>query len=156
MVVEGNGQLPDVYKATYDSEGNLETETAYAWQKDTIIGFLLNNAPTAPYYTYYITDVYVSEGIKGTGKNSFAYLPSLKNVELASSVEKLGEGTFTFSGIETITIPNTVKEIGSMAFSSTLLRTITIPNSTVITGGSTLGGCEQLVSVTLPTNIVKI
>ncbi|ADU23963.1 leucine-rich repeat domain-containing protein [Ruminococcus albus] len=72
-------------------------------------------------------------------------------------VTSLGENSFRYTGIKSITIPDGVKSIGENAFDNCeYLTSITIPESVEKIEGYTFWGCDNLESITLPNSITSI
>ena len=94
----------------------------------------------------------VIDGIVVTeiGERVFTFV-TLKNVEIPTSVTKIGAHAFDWStGLTSITIPDSVTVIGSSAFCRCNdLITITIPASVEIIEESTFWSCENLTSVVI-------
>ena len=75
-----------------------------------------------------LTSVKLPNGIKELGKSMFVEAP-IKNIEIPASVQSMN-GTFQFSGIESVIIPEGVREIGDKTFwCCKNLKKVVIPDS---------------------------
>lgn len=87
---------------------------------------------TAPWYQYHneIQNLVVENGINNIGKNAFALLTSLNNVNIADSVTKIDLGGFYYcSSLNNINLPKNLQSIGVIAFTYSGLKSIDIPDS---------------------------
>ena len=130
-------------------------------------------------FNSYITKVVVLDKVTWIGDYAFWNLPNLKEVELASSVEVIGNYAFSSSGLETIVIPDTVTSLYSHIFDGcSKLKNVTLPqganvgdgmfaNCGSITdldifdgiksfGAGAFSGCSGLVDVTIPNSVTAI
>ena len=72
------------------------------------------------------------------------------------SVTSIGGGSFSYSGVTSITIPNSVTSIGGGAFMYSPLTSITIPDHVTSIGASTFYFCSRLTSITIPNGVTSI
>ncbi len=79
-----------------------------------------------------------------TEPQSFINCSKLKGIILPSTLKKIGNSTFRWSGITTIDIPSSVTSIGDAAFLQSYLTEITIPSSVTSLGTNTFQMCAQL------------
>lgn len=101
-----------------------------------------------------IKEVVVEEGITYLGDFAFYNCENMTKVTLPSTVKKIGEGAFWYSGIEELTIPDSVTSVGQLVFGE-------CPNLTTVKFGTGLkstsefmfAGCQNLVSVNLGTKV---
>lgn len=115
--------------------------------------------------------VEISEDTQEVSDYAFAGLSSLAEVVISESVDKIGNGSFTGTGIENITIPQNVKTIGDKAFQncqslkSAVIGKITgkltragevdkLELSTV--GSEAFAGCAKLEKVSFGSNVGSI
>ena len=91
----------DTGTLTISGSGNMDDYEAY----------------DAPWYPYKddIKKVVIEEGVKNVGNFAFIFCENLSSVKLPSTLEIIGEGSFTSSGLKDITVPASVKEIGMNA-----------------------------------------
>ena len=95
-----------------------------------------------------ISKVVVSEGITGISSYAFAYTQSLKEVSLPSTLERIGQDTFSDSAIEVLELPEGLTEIVAWAFRDCKnLKEITIPASVKFVGSEAFAGCSSLSDV---------
>lgn len=124
--------------------------------------------------------VHFNEGLVSIGNHAF-YHDALKNLDLPSTLESIGEGCFRWNmNITDVVIPdnvtvikkeafyeceklrsvafsNNLREIGSNAFyHDTELTEIVIPNSVTTMSDGCFARCTSLSSVTLSQNLVSI
>jgi len=73
----------------------------------------------------------VPEGVTELDRVAFRYCPGLVEVQLPSSLRKIGDNAFyRCEGLEEIVIPEGVTELGDRAFRGcTMLRKVTLPRS---------------------------
>ncbi len=64
--------------------------------------------------------------LKAIPQSTFASTDSLETVKFPSTLTKLADEAFFFSGIKELTIPESVKSVGNMALYSEALRTLTV------------------------------
>ena len=88
----------------------------------------------------------------------FLKCTSLKNVEIGSGVQSLGEQAFgDCTSLESITIPSNVKDIGKGAFlKCTSLKSVKIGSGLQSLGEYVFGDCTSLESITIPESVKKI
>ena len=90
------------------------------------------------------------------GISAFLNCTSLKHITIPKSVTELGWGSFSSSGLETLTIEDGLEIIPDDAFANTQLREVVLPSSITELGSQAFGGCPNLISVVLNKNLVKI
>ena len=88
---------------------------------------------------------------------AFANTPSLSEISLPSSMETIGEGTFTLSGIYEITVPGNVKSVERQLFSTcSNLKSVTIEEGTEIINNKAFEDCQSLLTVEIPSSVQEI
>ena len=127
-----------------------------------------------------ITSVEIPDGYTSIGNYAFYGCHNLKTVSFPESINSIGMGAFTSSGIESadlsdtkinavsaycfkncaalqsVELPEAVTLIGIEAFYGTGLTGIEIPNYVTAIGDSAFYGCGQLAEVDFPKNLKKI
>lgn len=81
-----------------------------------------------------ITKVVLPEGLKAIDSHSFRKMSNLKEVVLPSTLRKIGDEAFAFSGITSISIPESVTEIDAGAFNGSKLTSLHIPKNARLNG----------------------
>ncbi len=76
--------------------------------------------------TCYLTSVTIGEGVKSIMNGAFAGESELKSVKLPDSLEIIGEGAFTGTGISNVTIPSNVKAVSVSQFESAAITNINV------------------------------
>ena len=122
------------------------------------------------------TDYTILDNVVAIEDRAFENSTNLVNITIPNSVKNIGGGAFErCTSIKNVTIPDGVENIGDGAFRRcTSLESVSIPNSVVSLGnnaekwvgigefgggGPTLGvfgGCRNLTSITLPSNLTTI
>lgn len=107
--------------------------------------------------------VHLPEGLTEIGKEAFAYCSdplgeSTKNLEIniPSTVTKIGDDAFYFSSIKHITLPENLQTIGSSALADTNIETLTFPKGLKKIPAYLCSGCTSLKTVVLPKEITHI
>ena len=78
-------------------------------------------------------------------------------VVIPSSVTRIGDSAFEYSGLSSVVIPSSVTSIGSHAFyNCSRLASVTIPSSVTNIGECAFGWCKSLTSVTIPPSVISI
>ena len=78
---------------------------------------------------------------------------SLKTVEIPSTYTTIGYYTFSYSGIEEITIPESITSIDEYAFAECVnLKEVVLPNGISYIAPSLFNGCTSLEKVVIPDN----
>lgn len=77
----------------------------------------------------YIYNVTIEEGVKSIMSNAFAGEIYLKNVELPSSIEFVGEGAFAYTAIEKFNIPSKMNYVDSSIFSGSPIKEFTVDSA---------------------------
>ena len=91
------------------------------------------------------------------GGNIFDRCTSLEEAVLPSDLKELPDGTFSNTGLKSITLPDGLEVIGKNAFSgATNLKSVTLPDSLEVIGKNAFSGTANLKSVTLPDGLEVI
>lgn len=98
-----------------------------------------------------LTSVKFGSGLKSTPAGMFAGCSALKTVEIPAGIRTLGEETFAFAGLETVTFAegSQLTRMGEKAFYGCRLRQITVPSSVKEIGNGAFGGCGTLETIEL-------
>ena len=90
--------------------------------------------------------------------HAFSGCSSLKSIEMANSVEKIGNNAFERCiSLKSILIPNSVKEIGSEAFKGCAsLENIAISNSVRELWNGVFENCISLKNIDIPDSVRRI
>lgn len=106
-----------------------------------------------------ITDVYIEDGIKVIGGGAFWECESLKSVRLPSTLVKFGDQGFNFYGcgsLKAIYIPKGVKALNYGTFSFCGLETVSLPEGFESISNDAFYGCFDLKSIKLPQSLKYI
>lgn len=82
----------------------------------------------------------------------FSGLSNMKNVNIPSSVIKIGENAFYETAIENITLPETLTTISKNAFVGTKISKINIPSNVTVIGYNSFYNCQNLTEVEVSPN----
>ena len=93
-----------------------------------------------------------SQGVYG----AFERCSALNVVDLPASLEYIGIGAFSSTGLSTIKIPQSVTTIASGAFFRSNLKTVEIPNSVTTVGSQAFYDCVLLEKASLGTGVVSL
>ena len=138
---------PDLYRFVADHlEEAIDKETAYKVKRE---GW---------WYDEKKGKVVFLDGTTSIVDYAFDSCDELTNIEIPSSVTKIGSGAFCgCKGLSTIVIPNSVTEIEPSAFRDCSgLTNIVIPDSVKEIGWDAFNGCKRLVSIEFPKAIKVI
>ena len=104
-----------------------------------------------------MSEVVLPEGFEKLGPFVFESCTALKNINLPSSLTKIGAGAFDGTAIETIVIPEGITEIKAKTFRGCQsLISVTLPESLTYIGGDAFNGCTSLKEITIPKNVTKL
>ena len=123
----------------------------------------------------------IEEGITKINQYAFAYMDSMTEVSLPSTVTEIGEHAFEgcnrlksltvpdgitvlpayicykCSDLVSVDIPDTVTEVGSCAFwLCKSLGSVSIPSGVTEIGSNTFNGCAAIESISIPDGVTKI
>lgn len=92
--------------------------------------------------------------IKGS---AFRGCVALTQINLPSSLTKIGNSAFCNSGLTSIVIPESVTEIGEYIFMECKsLTTVTLPNNMTLIPYYIFGECTALTNITIPESVTEI
>ena len=105
-----------------------------------------------------ISEVNIPSSVKKIGKNTFVGCSSLKKVTIPSSITKIPDNTFVDCQMLTeVVLPDNLTEVGNMAFNNCKsLTDIKLPDSVTRIGDSAFDGCYSLNHFTLPDSLTEI
>ena len=112
-----------------------------------------------PWYEYadQIVRVRISEGVTSIGDENFTYLTRLEEVEIPSSVTRIGIAFPYCYSLETIVLPDTVETLeGGVFWNCGNLETVTLPAGLTAIPGSLFYGCGTLSNVYMPSTVTSI
>lgn len=114
----------------------------------------------APWYTknLVINKVVIEEGVESIGGYAFYNCYNLTDIDIPSTVRKIGVGAFLSCGIlAEVNLPDAVEEIGDMAFMYCYkLRNITIPEKVSKIPSHIFYDCFELETVEYSDNVTEI
>ena len=94
--------------------------------------------------------VNLPKGLKRIGDYAFAWMETLREAKIPSTVEYIGDEAFYETHLTSVKIPKSVKSIGHEAFSYTRVETISVnPNPELEIGEKVFAGNYKLTKVTL-------
>ena len=95
--------------------------------------------------------------MKRIGASAFVQCKNLKELTLPDGLESIGIGSFSFSGLETISIPDgTAIEGGSTFLDCASLASVSLPSGMTVVPEHFFSGCTNLREVELPAGIDSI
>jgi hypothetical protein len=81
----------------------------------------------------------------------------LKNINIPSTLTKIGDGALGETAIDAIVIPEGITEIRPNTFRDCQsLISVTLPESLTYIGGYAFKGCTSLKEITIPKNVTKL
>ena len=106
----------------------------------------------------YLTEIVFQSGsvCREIGDNAFCGCELLEAIDLPNTVQCIGEGAFSFTGLTEIKLGKKITEIGKDAFSNVGLTEITIPDGVKTIASGTFYGCEDLETVNLGKGVESI
>ena len=109
---------------------------------------------TQGWYPSRVTHVSLSNEITHIGNVAFADCANLTNIDIPNSVTSIGDGVFSWTGLQSITIPASVTELGEQVFEACNdLHTILYEGNPIAINNQTvhpLIGCVHLDTVITP------
>jgi uncharacterized protein YhbP (UPF0306 family) len=112
-----------------------------------------------PWYEYadQIYRVRISEGVTSIGDENFTYLTRLEEVEIPSTVTRIGAAFPYCYSLETIVLPDTVETLdGGVFWYCGNLETVTLPAGLTAIPTSLFYGCGTLSNVYMPSTVTNI
>ncbi|MCQ2192391.1 MAG: leucine-rich repeat protein [Paludibacteraceae bacterium] len=116
-----------------------------------------NPAPWNEYLDF-IATIIVKEGVTNVGDYTLPNDTALLNIELASTVTKIGKNAFSgCNKVEYVKLPKNMKTIGSSAFANcSSLKSMDIPAGVTSIAASTFKGCNAMEWVTMSNKVTAI
>ena len=98
-----------------------------------------------------------NEGLEEIGDYSFERCGSLSGIVLPSTLKKIGQSSFEYSGLEFVSFQDGITEIGPYAFNScNRLKSAVLPNSLRLLGDGLFFECKNLERIVFPKGFTKI
>lgn len=94
--------------------------------------------------------------VRTIGYGAFSNCRNLAFVDLPESLETIGSGAFSNSGLAAVELGKKVNNIGDRAFEGTRLRTVTIPEAVTEIADYSFADCKKLVAANLPQQLTAI
>ena len=95
--------------------------------------------------------------VRSIGKGAFEDCPSLRRINLPSSVESIEEVAFANSGLEEISIPEGITFLYVSTFCGCKnLQKVDLPTTLKVIEDTVFDGCKSLTSIVLPRQLFKI
>ena len=131
--------------------------------KETTVPFLGAHADasieeaTMEWFGYVHPDEVTILGGKYVGANAFRFERQIREVVLPDTLEAIGDGAFSGTGLESIRIPAGVRTIGNEAFlECKSLAEVTWAGAPESIGASAFSECDVLTEVDIPDGVQKI
>lgn len=103
-----------------------------------------------------ITKVTIPDTVETIDNYAFNWCKKLKDVNIPSSVKKIGKRAFCNTALESVTIPESVTSIGNEAFSDCKnLNSVILPKKITSIGANAFNGAV-LKTIQLPDNIIYV
>ena len=79
-----------------------------------------------------LANLMIPATVKDIGDRAFAETPSLKSITFSEGLLRIGEASFSGSGLTSVTLPRSLSLIGSGAFSNSPIQTATVDKNTSV------------------------
>ena len=146
----------DIYWSL-DDEGTLTLYFDMDCGETDLPDFQDNRAQPWLDYADQIVRVRISEGVTSIGDENFTYLTRLEEVEIPSTVTRIGAAFPYCSSLETIVLPDTVETLdGGVFWYCGNLETVTLPAGLTAIPASLFYGCGTLSNVYMPSTVTSI
>ena len=159
LTITGTGKMPD-----YGSSN----QPWYKYKEDikrVIVGEGITSIGNHAFYQYYnnISKVTIPSTMTSIGSGAFSGCTSLDKIALPEKLTVIGSSAFSgCTSLIDVAIPKAVTTIGSYSFQScTSLESVVIEANSkkgfeTVIGESAFNGCNGLISVTIPGNVISI
>ena len=103
-------------------------------------------------------DLVIPDGVQSLADEVFSNWSGLTSVKIPKSVTSIGEKSFYFTGLRSITFDqdSSLTSIGNNAFYNTALSTVTLPSSLTSLGSTVFQNCSNLTSAVINGNISSV
>ena len=114
----------ELYTSSFDYviEGNHVIVTGYTGEATKVIiptsidGYPVYSTEATFEGNTTVEEVFIEEGVRWIGCNTFARCTKLRKVSIPNSVQSLGQSAFEYSGIEKIVLPKNLRYVDSLCF----------------------------------------
>ncbi|MCT4634371.1 MAG: leucine-rich repeat protein [Firmicutes bacterium] len=104
-----------------------------------------------------LSSINIPNSVNELSNHIFANCTSLNNIELHEGISSIGEYSFQYSGITSISIPEGIRIIPRMAFfGCKSLKSVSIPNSVEVIGDCAFRDCYKLENIVIPDGVVTL
>lgn len=103
-----------------------------------------------------ITKIVVEDGITYIGNNSFNGMTAVKSVEIADSVQRIGESAFEKCSMTKIEMPASLTRIEKNAFNTTKLVEVVLNDGLVSIAGRAFYGSNKIRTIVVPASLKEI
>lgn len=103
-----------------------------------------------------LSEVYLPEGLESIGSEAFKECGLLKEINLPSTVNNIGDMAFAYSGLEGIDLPKSVTEMGEYVFTGSKVAYVNFPAGLTGISSGMAKGCPDLMVVNLPRKLQSI
>ena len=112
----------------------------------------------APWADMFVKKAVVEESVTGVGNYTFAFLPTLNEVTLPSTLTRIGDAAFNgCSALKTVAIPDGVTRIGYSAFCDCdSFTTVALPSALETIGENAFCMCNELTTLAIPKSVTHI
>ena len=154
-------ELYDVERE-YRMMGDATNEKSLISPKESVKRVVLGEGVVGIWYDvfrgcYFLTSVFIPEGVTYIEGVSFTYCSRLKFVYISEGVTFIGAGVFYNCPFSSIYIPESVTSIGYNAFGDCRsLKSINIPERVTSINSRTFQYCTSLTSVYIPEGVTSI
>ncbi len=110
-----------------------------------------------PWHDFYIEWVIVEEGCTSIGNNAFTNMWQITDVDLPSTLTRIGDNAFAQTSITKIVIPDNVSHVGNSAFADCqYLKSVTLGDNLTEIGDFAFYTCSVKRTLTLPKEVVSV
>ena len=127
-------------------------QVQYVWIDDGVTSVeMMDDLPN-------LKDVFLADSVTKIGNGAFNECTSLKEMQIPDAVTVIGSNAFNgCTALTEVLFPENITEIGSTAFQNcTSLSHVQVPKGVTTFGDSIFAGCTDLSSVEFPTDFTRI